>query len=182
MNDTLNSNPGEEEEVPSIPPGNKKKKLVIAIGEKVLLLIILALAVFYFLPQISSLEKSLKVLSSLKYWALLLALAAQMMSYYGSGLTISKCVNLSGKNISILRGMLIYLASTSIGLVAGGMFGSTAGTFRWVKAAGGDNEGASLAASLPPVFLDIVLVFVSIIGLYFCFLYTTFPEARYSSF
>lgn len=142
-------------------------KLIISIGEKALLLIILALAVYYFLPKITSIEKSLEVFSSLKNWALLLALLAQMISYYGSGITISECVKLSGKKINLLRGTLVFIASTSIGLVAGGMFASTASIFRWIKASGGDNESSSLAASLPPIFLDIVLIGVSIFGLIF---------------
>jgi len=148
--------------------GKKKiPKILISVSKKVIFLGILALAVFYLLPQLSSIEKSTVVLSTLKPWAILLALATQFFSYYGSGLAISKCVNLSGHKISVFRGMLINLASTSIGLVAGGMFGSTVSIFKWVKASGGDIEGSSLAASLPPVFIDIVLIFISIIGLIF---------------
>ena len=145
----------------------KTTRSIIVIGEKALLLVLLAMGVFYFLPKISSLESSFNILASLKIWAIAFAFLAQLFSYYGSGLTISKCASLSGKKISVFTSMLIYTASTSVGLVAGGMLGSTASMFRWIKASGGDNESASLAASLPPVFIDIVLVLVSIIGLSF---------------
>jgi uncharacterized protein (TIRG00374 family) len=171
MNDSSNVQSEDKKKGQYLKLGRiKVPKFILTIGEKVLLLAILALAVFYFLPQISSLENSLSVLASLKSWALLLALATQLLSYYGSGLTISKCVNLSGKNISVFRGTLIFTASNSIGLIAGGMFGSTASIFRWIKTSGGDNEGSTLAASLPPVFVDIVLLFISIIGLIFLLL------------
>ncbi len=159
---------GKVEEVPPINPGRKRfPKFILSVGQKTVFLVIVALGVYYFLPKISSLEKSLEVFSSLKNWALLLALSAQVISYYGSGITISECVNLSGKKISLLRGTLVFIASTSVGLVAGGMFASTASIFRWIKASGGDNESSSLAASLPPIFLDIVLIGVSIFGLIF---------------
>ena len=142
-------------------------KFVLSVIEKIVLLGILALAVFFLLPQLSSLENSLKVLATLKPWAISLALAAQFISYWGNGLTTSECVKLSGNRITAFRGMLIALASASIGLVAGGMFGSTASTFRWVKASGGGNDGSSLAASLPPIFVDIALLAVAVIGMLF---------------
>lgn len=157
-------------------------KTVISIGEKIILIGILALAVFYLLPQLSSIENSLKILATLKPWAILLALIAQFLSYLGSGITISECVKLTKNNISAFRGMLIALASASIGLVAGGMFGSTASTFRWVKASGGGNEGSSLAASLPPIFVDIVLVAVSVFGLIFLLLVHDLTSTQLLSF
>jgi uncharacterized protein (TIRG00374 family) len=142
-------------------------KSMVSIIKKVALLGILALAVLYLLPQLSSIENSLKVLSTLKPWAISLAIIAQFISYSGNGMTTSECVKLTGNKITTLRGMLIALTSASIGLVAGGMFGSTASTFRWVKASGGGNDGSSLAASLPPIFVDIALLAVSVIGLVF---------------
>ncbi len=169
MDNSPNQHPGKKDTQLSYPGKMKIPKLIVSINEKVFLLVILALAVYYFLPKISSLEESLKVFSSLNNWALLLAIVAQFMSYYVSGLTISECVELSGKRINIWRGILIFTASTSIGLVAGGMFASAASIFRWIKASGGDNESSSMAASLLPIFLDIVLIGISIIGLVFLF-------------
>ncbi len=60
---------------------------------------------------------------------------------------------------------MITLSSTSIGLVAGGMFGAAAATFRWVKANGGGNQGASLSATMPPLLIDFILLVVSLIGI-----------------
>jgi len=157
-------------------------KVFISIGEKFFFLIVLALAVYYFLPKISSIEETLKVLQSLKFWGVLLALTAQVLSYWGSGIMMNESIKLAGHRISIVRGMLISLASYSIGLVAGGMFGSAANTFRWVKASGGGNEGASLAASLPPIFVDIVLAVVSVFGLIFLLFSHNLSTAQAFSF
>lgn len=143
---------------------------MVTIIEKLLILAILALAVFYVLPRFSSLEDSLDVLAQMNPWLITLAFIAQFFSYLGNGMTISECVKLTQSKFSALYSLLIALASASVGLVAGGMFGSTANTFRWVKAGDASNQGAALAATLPPIFLDLVLLGVSLIGLVFLLL------------
>ena len=129
------------------------------------IIIIIGLAIYFVIPQIASLQKNMVVVRSLKIWAVGLALIAQLTSYFGSGLTIKELVKSAHRYISIFRGMMITLSSTSIGLVAGGMFGAAAATFRWVKASGGGNQGASLSATMPPLILDLVLLVVSLLGI-----------------
>ena len=129
------------------------------------IIIIIGLAIYFVIPQIASLQKNMVVVRSLKIWAVGLAFIAQLTSYFGSGLTIKELVKSAHRYISIFRGMMITLSSTSIGLVAGGMFGAAAATFRWVKASGGGNQGASLSATMPPLILDLVLLVVSLLGI-----------------
>lgn len=129
------------------------------------IIIIIGLAIYFVLPQIASLEKNMVVVRTLKPWAIGLAIAAQLTSYIGSGLTIKELVKSAHRYISIFRGVMITLSSTSIGLVAGGMFGAAAATFRWVKSSGGGNQGASLSATMPPILVDLVLLVVSLIGI-----------------
>jgi len=129
------------------------------------IIIIIGLAIYFVIPQIASLQKNMVVVRSLKIWAVGLAIIAQLTSYFGSGLTIKELVKSAHRYISIFRGMMITLSSTSIGLVAGGMFGAAAATFRWVKASGGGNQGASLSATMPPLILDLVLLVVSLLGI-----------------
>ena len=129
------------------------------------IIIIIGLAIYFVIPQIASLQKNMVVVRSLKIWAVCFALIAQLTSYFGSGLTIKELVKSAHRYISVFRGMMITLSSTSIGLVAGGMFGAAAATFRWVKASGGGNQGASLSATMPPLILDLVLLVVSLLGI-----------------
>lgn len=129
------------------------------------IIIIIGLAIYFVIPQIASLQKNVGVVRSLKPWAVGLAITAQLTSYVGSGLTIKELVKSAHRYISIFRGVMITLSSTSIGLVAGGMFGAAAATFRWVKASGGGNQGASLSATMPPILIDLVLLVVSLIGI-----------------
>lgn len=50
----------------------------------------------------------------------------------GSGYLLKSIVSLVGQRLSIARGMVITLAAFSIGLVAGGVVGTVAATYRWV--------------------------------------------------
>ena len=150
--------------------------------EKIFLLVILALAVFIFLPKLSSIEETLLIVKSLKPWAVLLAIATQMLRLWANGLTISECVNIAKQEFSAKRGILISMASYSFGLVAGGMFGSAATTYRWVRASGGNNESASLAASIPAIFISFIMAAISFIGMIFlltCHSLTTLQIVSY---
>jgi len=140
---------------------------LLPIIEKVFLLAILALAIHYFFPKIASFEETIFIFRSLKLWAVLLAVAAQLLKAWYGGYTLKECVNISGKRITTLQATLIALASYSFGLVAGGMVGGTATTYRWVIVSGGNREGASLGSIIPSIFLSFVFTAVSLIGMVF---------------
>jgi uncharacterized protein (TIRG00374 family) len=128
-------------------------------------LIIIGLAVHLLLPQIASLKDSVSVVRSMSVWLVSLAVIAQVCSYLGSGYLLKAIVDLGQPRLSILRGVLITLASTSIGLVAGGWVGAAAATYRWVEKGEDTSEEAVLAGVLPPLFNNILLVIVTILGL-----------------
>jgi uncharacterized protein (TIRG00374 family) len=131
----------------------------------VLSLLLAGLAVHLLLPQLTSLEHSLQVLRGMAFWAVGLAVGMQIMSYLGSGVLMRAIVAVVGQRLSILRGTLITTASYSIGLVAGGMLGSAASTYRWLRSSGVKPEGALLAGWLPSLFYTASLVTVSLFGL-----------------
>ncbi len=171
MNNSLKPVPEQEEKKQNLDLGFVKiPKSSLPVIEKILLISILALAVYFFLPKLASLEETAKVLKSMKAWAVILAVAAQVLRAYGNGLTIQECMKITQQDFSILRASLIFMASYSFGLVGGGMFGSAAVTYRWVRVSGGNSEGASLAASIPAFFISFVLSIVSVFGLVFLFL------------
>ena len=171
MNASLKPSPGQDEKNKIINLGFVKiSKSSLPVIEKIILITILAMAVYFFLPKIASLEETVTVLRSLKVWALALAVGAQVLRAYGNGLTIQECVKITRQDFSIVQASLIFMASYSFGLVGGGMFGSAATTYRWIRVNGGNAEGASLAASIPAFFLSFVLSAVSVFGLVFLFL------------
>jgi uncharacterized membrane protein YbhN (UPF0104 family) len=135
------------------------------IGRNLIPLIFLGLAVHLILPQITSLENSVQVLQKLALWAVGLAALAQVVSYTGSGYLLVATVRLAQGSITILKGTVITLASSSIGLVAGGIVGGGAATFRWLRKDGVNGDAAGLAGTLPALFNNVVLLLAAIFGL-----------------
>jgi glycosyltransferase 2 family protein len=160
---------------------NNLSDFLIGFGKKLLVLIVIGLAIQFTLPQITSFQKNLSIIESINIWFLGLAILAQFLSYVGNGVITRELVNSAHRHFTIMRGLMISLASTSIGMVAGGMFGAAAATFRWVKSYGGGNEGASLSASLPTVILDVVLLTVSLIGVINLFFIKSLAEWQESA-
>ena len=128
-------------------------------------LILLGLAVHLILPQIASIQHSYQVIKDMIIWAFVLAFLAQIASYLGSGYLLTALAKLSNRSLSILFGTIITLAGYSFGMVAGGMVGSSAATYRWMKKENVPSETATLAGTIPALFNDIVLLFVSLVGL-----------------
>jgi uncharacterized protein (TIRG00374 family) len=131
----------------------------------VLPLIILGLAVHLLIPQLTSLESSFKVLQQMAPWAVILAVIAQVISYLGAGYLLKSIVDLSGHSFSTLKATMIVMAAASLGMVAGGMVGSAAATYRWIQKEGAKPEAAGLAGTIPGFFNSSVLVLVSLVGL-----------------
>ena len=138
---------------------------IIQIGRYVVPLIVLGLAVHLLVPQLTSLEHSMQVLRQMAIWVVILAVTAQALSYLGSGYLLKSIVQLADSNFSIGRATMIVLAAASLGMVAGGMVGSAAATYRWVQKAGAKPESAGLAGTIPGFFNSSVLVLVSLAGL-----------------
>lgn len=139
--------------------------LVVRIARYVLPLIFLGLAVHLLLPQVATLEHSMQVLQQMALWAVLLAVIAQVLSYLGSGYMLKSIVQLSDHHFSTIRATIIVLASYSLGMIAGGMVGSTAATYKWVQKEGVKPELAGLAGTIPGFFNSGILVLVSLVGL-----------------
>jgi uncharacterized protein (TIRG00374 family) len=128
-------------------------------------LIVLGLAVHLVIPQITSLEHSIQVIRQMALWAVALAVLAQAASYLGSGYLLKAIAQLSESPLSIVKATLIVLAAASLGMVAGGMVGSAAMTYRWMQKERVKPEAAGLAGTIPGVFNDSILVLISLVGL-----------------
>jgi len=128
------------------------------------LLIILGLAVHLLVPQITTLENSWSVVRSMTWWAVALAIIAQALSYVGSGFTLHAILDTNQERLSVFEGILITMASYSIGLVAGGWVGGAAATYGWVRRESHSRNTAVLAGTLPAILNNAVLVGVALIG------------------
>jgi uncharacterized protein (TIRG00374 family) len=130
-----------------------------------LILIIMGLAVHLLLPQITGLASSWSVLKSMALWAVGLAFLAQILSYLGSGFLLQSILAIAHQKVSLWLDTLIVLGSYSIGMVAGGVIGSSAAVYRWTSGGKGSMQGATLASIFLPQFNTIILVLISIFGL-----------------
>jgi uncharacterized protein (TIRG00374 family) len=140
-------------------------QLTVRVGRYLPLLLLLGLAVHLILPQIATLEQSVQVIKGMALWAVALAIVAQVLCYAGSGLLLQAIVAVVGQRLSVLHSMLITMAASSIGVVAGGPVGNAAATYRWTRGSGVSREGAALAGWLPPLFNNGALVVIGIFGL-----------------
>jgi uncharacterized protein (TIRG00374 family) len=146
------------------------------------LLVILGVAVHILLPQLASLQHSYQIIRQMAIWALILAAAAQVASYLGSGYLLSAIVRLGDGAISVVKGTAITLAAASIGMVAGGMVGSATATYRWIREENAGSKAAGLAGTIPGFFNTSILVLVSIVGLIHLFLVHQLTRLQVVSF
>jgi glycosyltransferase 2 family protein len=133
--------------------------------QRMVTLVVLGLAVYLILPEITELEDSWQVLTSMALWAVGLAFIAQVFSYLGSGFMLQSILAIVQQKVSLWLSFLIVLGSYSIGIVAGGTIGTTAAIYRWTNTGEGNMEGATLASIFLPQFNTIMLVLVSFFGL-----------------
>lgn len=140
-------------------------RLTLRIARSIPVLLLVGLAVHLLLPQITALEHSLQVIRQMALWAVGLAVLAQVLSYAGSGYLLRALVAVAGQTLTMLRGTLITLAGSSIGLVAGGMVGNAAAVYRWLRGSGIDRDGALLAGWLPSLLNNGLLLLVSLVGM-----------------
>ena len=128
--------------------------LIVRARRYLVQLLLLGLAVHLLLPQLTTLKHAGQVIRGMALWALALAVVSQVLSYLGSGYLVQRIVALVGQRLSVTRGTLITMAASSIGVVAGGVVGTMAATYRWVRGSGVSPEGAWLAAWLPNLFFN----------------------------
>src|SRR6266542_375599 len=99
-----------------------------------------------------------------------LALASQVASYWGSGYLMQTSVSIVKQRITIFQGALVTLAANSVSLLVGGSVTALAMTFRWMHRLGVSAQGGSLAGSVLLVCNELVLLVLSFFGLIYLLL------------
>jgi len=148
----------------------KRKGILRQTLTSILTIIMLGLAVHLILPQLAEFQHSVQVVNSMRWWGVGLAILAQVMSYVGSGILFQAVVALSSVTVSMFKSILITLAAASIGLIAGGMVGSSAGVYTWMRGSNVKRLTAMLASTLPPFIINLALILVSIFGVIHLFI------------
>lgn len=160
------TDPEIDQSIKSTSPGKPRRKFYHKrFWMIVLMFIVLGLAVNLLLPQIKALENSWSVVRNLTWWALGLAIIVQFLSYLSAGYMIHAIMDANGQSMSIWKGAMIYAASYSVGLVAGGWVAGAAATVGWVKSESRDARVALLAGALPPLYLNATLTGLALLGI-----------------
>jgi uncharacterized protein (TIRG00374 family) len=150
--------------------------------QKIGYLVVLGIAFYLILPQITALEDSLQVIKSMSWWAVGLAFISQISSYLGSGFLLQSILAIAHQKVSLWLNTMIVLGSYSIGMVAGGLIGSSAAIYRWTSGGKGSMEGATLASVFLPQFNTIILLLLSIFGLVHLILIHSLTQAQLIGF
>lgn len=131
----------------------------------ILYLAFLGATLFFVLPHLTDAKSAVRAMYTLDGYWVVAALAVQVLSYAASGGLIRAAIQLSGKSITLVKGVLITLASNTIGTLGAGFIGTAATSYRWVRRDGLSPKTAALAGWLPPIFNNGVLVALSNWGL-----------------
>ena len=129
-------------------------------------LVLVGLAVHLLLPQIAGLKQAWQTIQQMPWWLVALAVVAQIASYSGSGYLLTALAAMLQERLTLLRGTIITLAGSSMGLVAGGVVGNSAAIFRWTAGSGVSGQAAGLCGTLPSLFNNLLLVVMAILGLF----------------
>ena len=156
--------------------------LVLKVGHYFPTLIFMGLAVNLILPQLASVEASAHVIKTMVPWAVLLAALGQGVSYLGAGYLMNSIVSKVNQTLPILKGVIITLAASSIGMLAGGPFGNAAATYRWVRKSGVSAEGAGLAGTLPTIFNNAILTVLAVAGILHLLLAHSLSSVQFFAF
>ena len=154
------------------------KKIV----RSVVLLVFLGVGIHLLIPQLTSVQNSMYVLRNLKYWALSLAFLCEFLSYVGSAYLLGSIIGLFKDRLSIWKCMIVVLASASFGMVAGGMFGSGAASFQWLRKNNIKPQAAVLASSLPLLLNNLAVLIISLVGVIYLLIMHELTKTQIVSF
>jgi len=139
--------------------------LTLRLGKYLFTLIVLGLAVHYLLPQLVTFEHSLQVLKKMSVPFIIGAALAQVLSYMSNGYLIRSLASTAGRRLTVLKGISMTLASSSVGLVAAGMVGNSAAMYHLMKHTGIKQESALLASWMPSILNSAALLVFAIMGM-----------------
>ncbi len=128
----------------------------------VTLLIILGLAVHFLLPFFKSFRQSFQIISHMDLRFIIIAVVALTISYLGVGYCLHSLARIYHRKLSVFRGSIIFMAAASIGLVAGGTFGTIYAIARWTHKEGMDLRIASVLGILPSYLNTAFIAFLSL--------------------
>jgi uncharacterized protein (TIRG00374 family) len=132
---------------------------------RILTLALLGLGIHLLAPQFAALPHLTEVLRTLAWPWLAGAVLLQVASYLGTGYLLIALTASPSVRLSLGRAVAIALASGSVGMVAGGVVGTSAAEARWLRLNGVAEEDAAMAGPLVVQLNNMAMVAAATIGL-----------------
>jgi glycosyltransferase 2 family protein len=142
----------------SLPPKRKLRR-------NLLLLLLVGFALYFFLPRLAAMQHAVAMLARLNIPFVILAVAAQTLSYLGSGYQLRSVVRSSNQSVSVFRGAMVTLAANSVGTLGGGALGTAGTAYLWLRRHGINRGAAGLGGWIPILVNLAALAVVSLGGL-----------------
>lgn len=136
-------------------PSRKKIKRYLSV------LVLVGLAIYFFLPRIAAVEYDLRAVSKFGVSFIALSLAAQLLRYLGSGYMLRAAVDLPENRVSIIEGTLLTAGANTVGTLGGGVVGTAGMTYFFLRQRGVNPAAASLGGWLPIVLKNALLAIIS---------------------
>ncbi len=130
-------------------------------------LLVAAVAAVFVLQRFTDISDSLGVLQSLSWWAVGLAVAAELVSNLGFAYLTKSAVRLFGVKLSMGRSAQLALAASSASVVGGGQIAYSGVTVRWLRKEGVMTEAAVLTSILPSILSFLTLTTMAVLGVGF---------------
>lgn len=128
------------------------------------LVIFLALGVRILSPHLQSLPESIAALQQLNYWALAAAVLCEVSRFMSSGYLLNVIISPFKNHISNRDATSIAMASSSFGMVVGGMVGSIGSSAGWLQKKGVKVQAAGMAGFLPVLLNNFTVLVLSLVG------------------
>ncbi len=139
--------------------------MTIRLGRYLFTLLVLGLAVHLLLPQLANFKHSIQVVRKMSVQLVAGAVIAQVFSYISSGFLLRALVSAGGQRLPAFRSINMILASSSVGMVAGGMVGNSAVMYRLMRHVGIKQEGSLMASWMPALLNNAALLIFAIMGM-----------------
>ena len=146
------------------------------------LLVFLALGVKILTPYLESVPESIAALKQLNYWALAVAVLFEFLRFMSCGYLINVIIGSFNDRVSNWKATVIAMASSSFGMVAGGMVGSIASSTGWLRKKGVKLQAASMAGFLPILFNNLAVLILSLVGVIYLLGMDALTKAQMNAF
>ncbi|MEN6480170.1 MAG: YbhN family protein [Anaerolineales bacterium] len=136
-----------------------------SVVRRAITLVLFGLGVHLLLPQILALEQSVHVVRQMAWWAIGLAVVAQVLSYVAIAFVFQALVHSAKCHLPLTSALGVTLAGNAFGLVAGGIVATSAAQYRWLRERGADQADAAVAGGLVIQLNNLIVALLSLVGI-----------------